>query len=146
MVPNEETTSLVLECFCTRGDNIWEMSDDDIARQCVKDLENKLGLVKPGEVVDGKVVRALQAYPVYDLDYAPKIELVKEYLNQFEGLYIVGRGGTHRYNNADHSIEMGLLLYRSLAGLRGGLPGSEHRAGLSGNRIRRRTQKGCLPG
>ncbi|TNC88408.1 MAG: FAD-dependent oxidoreductase [Alcanivorax sp.] len=116
MVPNEETTSLVLECFCTRGDNIWEMSDDDIARQCVKDLENKLGLVKPGEVVDWKVVRALQAYPVYDLDYAPKIELVKEYLNQFEGLYIVGRGGTHRYNNADHSIEMGLLLGRHLLG------------------------------
>jgi hypothetical protein len=28
----------------------------------------------------------------------------------------VGRGGTFRYNNADHSIEMGLMLARRLLG------------------------------
>ena len=29
---------------------------------------------------------------------------------------MVGRGGTFRYNNADHSIEMGLLMGRRLLG------------------------------
>jgi hypothetical protein len=30
--------SLVLECFCTGGDAIWSLSDDDVARRCVRDL------------------------------------------------------------------------------------------------------------
>ena len=116
MVPTDDTTSLVLECFCTKDDHVWEMTDDEIARQCISDLERKLKLITADDVIDWVIVRALQAYPVYDMDYKGKVDTVKEYLNQFKGLYIVGRGGTHRYNNADHSIEMGLLLGRHLLG------------------------------
>lgn len=116
MVPNEETSSLVLECFCTRGDHIWSMSDEEIAARCISDLERKLKFLTADEVIDTFCVRALQAYPVYDMEYSPKIEKVTSYLNGIEGLYIVGRGGTHRYNNADHSIEMGLLLGQHLEG------------------------------
>jgi protoporphyrinogen oxidase len=116
MVPGDDTTSLVLECFCTRGDHIWELSDDVIARQCIADLERKLKLISADDVIDWVIVRALQAYPVYDMEYKGKIDKVTDYLEGFEGLYIVGRGGTHRYNNADHSIEMGLLLGRHLLG------------------------------
>ncbi len=116
MVPGDDTTSLVLECFCTKDDHIWQMSDDEIAKQCISDLERKLKLLTADDVIDWVVVRALQTYPVYDMDYKGKVDTVKEYLNQFKGLYIVGRGGTHRYNNADHSIEMGLLLGRHLLG------------------------------
>ncbi|MHC5064737.1 MAG: hypothetical protein ACYTG5_12275, partial [Planctomycetota bacterium] len=32
------------------------------------------------------------------------------------GLHMVGRGGTFRYNNADHSVEMGQLLAKKLLG------------------------------
>jgi len=116
MVPNDDTTSLVLECFCTYGDHVWEMTDDEIARQCIADLERKLKLISADDVIDWVIVRARQTYPVYDMDYKRKVETTKEYLDQFEGLYIVGRGGTHRYNNADHSIEMGLLLGPHLLG------------------------------
>jgi protoporphyrinogen oxidase len=116
MVPDQNTSSLVLECFCTRGDDIWNMSDDEIAQQCISDLERKLKFLTADEVIETFCVRALQAYPVYDMGYAPKIEAVTNYLNEIEGLYIVGRGGTHRYNNADHSIEMGLLLGQHLEG------------------------------
>jgi len=92
------------------------MTDDDIAKQCIADLERKLKLISADDVIDWVIVRARQTYPVYDMDYKRKVETTKEYLDQFEGLYIVGRGGTHRYNNADHSIEMGLLLGRHLLG------------------------------
>jgi hypothetical protein len=34
-----------------------------------------------------------------------------------ERLAIVGRGGTFRYNNADHSVEMGLLTAQMIRGL-----------------------------
>jgi protoporphyrinogen oxidase len=116
MVPDQSTTSLVLECFCTKDDHLWQMSDEDIGNRCAKDLEEKLKFIDSSEVIDFQVVRSLQAYPVYDLDYADNIKVINDYLAGFEGLHIVGRGGTHRYNNADHSIEMGLLLGRKILG------------------------------
>ncbi len=116
MVPDQSTTSLVLECFCTKDDHIWQMTDEQVGERCVADLEQKLGFIKASEVIDFQVVRTLQAYPVYDLEYGDKIKTIHDYLGGFEGLHIVGRGGTHRYNNADHSIEMGLLLGRKILG------------------------------
>ena len=116
MVPDQTTTSLVLECFCTKDDHIWQMSDEDVARRCIDDLDNKLNFIDSSEVIDFAVVRTLQAYPVYDLEYAGKLKVINDFLAGFEGLHIVGRGGTHRYNNADHSIEMGLLLGRKILG------------------------------
>lgn len=116
MVPDQSTTSLVLECFCTKGDHIWQLTDEEVGQRCCEDLANKLGFIELDEVIDVQCVRSLQAYPVYDLGYAEKIATINEYLGGFEGLHIVGRGGTHRYNNADHSIEMGLLLGRKILG------------------------------
>lgn len=116
MVPDQSTTSLVLECFCTKDDHIWKLTDEEVGQRCVEDLEKKLKFIDSAEVIDFTCVRTLQAYPVYDLEYADKIEVINEFLAGFEGLHIVGRGGTHRYNNADHSIEMGLLLGRKILG------------------------------
>lgn len=116
MVPDQSTTSLVLECFCTKDDHIWSMSDEEIGQRCIEDLQNKLKFIDSSEVIDFTCIRTLQAYPVYDLEYADKIAVIHNFLSGFEGLHIVGRGGTHRYNNADHSIEMGLLLGRKILG------------------------------
>ncbi len=116
MVPDEEHTSLVLECFCERSDHIWEMSDDEIVERCVRDLVDILRFVEEHEVIGWQVVRTVQAYPVYDLQYKENMAAVQSYLQRHEGLHIVGRGGSFRYNNADHSIEMGLLLGRRLLG------------------------------
>ena len=116
MVPDDEHTSVVLECFCTRGDAIWQMTDEQIVQRCLRDLVDKLKFVRDEEFEDAAVVRTTHTYPVYDLEYAEKIATIKAFLRDFEGLHIVGRGGTFRYNNADHSIEMGLLLGRRLLG------------------------------
>lgn len=116
MVPDEEHTSLVLECFCSKGDHIWSMTDAEIARRCVLDLAEKLHFIDEADLEDFHVVRVRDAYPVYDLSYTSKVELIQKHLRQHKGLHTVGRGGTFRYNNADHSIEMGLLLGRELLG------------------------------
>jgi protoporphyrinogen oxidase len=116
MVPDDDHTSLVLECFCTEGDEIWTMSDEDVAKRCVDDLVDKLKFIDRSEYEGATIVRTRHAYPVYDLDYSRKTELITNYLSKFEGLHICGRGGTFRYNNADHSIEMGLMLGQRLLG------------------------------
>jgi protoporphyrinogen oxidase len=116
MVRDEDHTSVVLECFCSEGDAIWTMSDDDIGRRCVQDLCDKLHFIEKDEVEDLKVIRAKFAYPVYDIHYRDKLSLIQSNLRKYTGLHTVGRTGTFRYNNADHSIEMGLLLARKLLG------------------------------
>jgi protoporphyrinogen oxidase len=115
MVADDDHTSLVLECFCTEGDHIWTMSDEAIGSRCIQDLE-KLRFIQRCEVEDVLVIRTRDAYPVYDLFYQKKISLIQDELRKYIGLHTVGRGGTFRYNNADHSIEMSLRLARKLLG------------------------------
>lgn len=116
MVPDDDHTSLVLECFCTHGDATWNLNDDEIQERCVRDLVDKLKFIRDEEVEGTTIVRTRETYPVYDMEYARKIDVIHEFLKPLEGLHIVGRGGTFRYNNSDHSIEMGLLLGQKLLG------------------------------
>ena len=116
MVADDDHTSLVLECFCTEGDHIWTMSDEAIGRRCIQDLVEKLNFIEAREVEDVVVIRTRDAYPVYDLLYQKKLSLIQDELRKYVGLHTVGRGGTFRYNNADHSIEMGLRLARKMCG------------------------------
>jgi protoporphyrinogen oxidase len=92
------------------------MSNEAIASRCIRDLVEKLKFIEESEVADVLVIRTRGAYPVYDLEYRKKISAVQECLQKYEGLHTVGRGGTFRYNNADHSIEMGLTLAHRLLG------------------------------
>ena len=117
LVPDADHTSLVLECFCSRGDGTWQMSDAEITERCVGDLADKLAFIDRRRVVGSVVIRIPNAYPVYDLDYARKLAVINDALGAFPGLHTVGRGGTFRYNNTDHSIEMGLLCAHRIAGL-----------------------------
>lgn len=116
MVPDDEHTSLVLECFCTAGDEIWNLTDEEITERCVRDLVDKLKFIKQEEFEGSMIVRTKYCYPVYDLAYAGKLEVINDYIDGFEGLHISGRGGIFRYNNADHSVEMGLMLGQKLLG------------------------------
>lgn len=118
MVPSDEYTSLVIEYFCTRGDHIWSMSDEELVNQTVKHLVEDLGFVKPEEVIGGFSVRATKAYPTYDVGYQEPLNIMKDYIRGIENLQYIGRGGSFRYNNTDHSIETGLLAAKNILGER----------------------------
>ena len=112
----EGKTSLVLEFFCDAGDEIWRRSDEALCDLAVRDLSEKLQFIEPRDVIDGFAVRSRDAYPRYGLNYREAAGTVKDYLRSFRNLAIVGRGGTFRYNNADHAIETGLLAARNVLG------------------------------
>jgi protoporphyrinogen oxidase len=120
MVPDQSTTCLGFEYFCTKGDELWSMSDDKLVELATKEL-GVIGLVEPGLVVDGTVVRVPKAYPVYDEEYARALVDVRGCLEQFPNLQSVGRNGTHTYNNQDHSMVMAMLAVRNLFGERNDL-------------------------
>jgi hypothetical protein len=58
--------------------------------------------------------RQTNVYPVYDLAYATHLQAIKSYLDSFENLRVIGRPGRFKYNNQDHSLEMGILAARSI--------------------------------
>ena len=64
------------------------------------------------------------AYPLYDIEYRPHAERVLEYVDSFDNMLSTGRQGRFKYNNMDHSMEMGLA---AGAELLDGAAGADHR-------------------
>ncbi|NNU16646.1 glycosyltransferase [Parvularcula sp. ZS-1/3] len=115
MVPDEGTSSLGMEYFCHEGDGLWEMSDEDLIKQAGEELE-KIGLAPASSVIDGAIIRQPKAYPVYDADYTPNLEIVRAWLEGFDNFQTVGRNGMHRYNNQDHSMLTAMLAADNILG------------------------------
>ncbi len=101
----ENTVWLGLEYFCSEGDNLWTMKDEDFSKFAIEELA-KIGIILEEDVLDSVVVRVKKAYPAYFGSYK-EFPKVQEYLNKINNLYCVGRNGQHRYNNMDHSILTG---------------------------------------
>jgi len=118
MVPSDDYTSLVVEYFCSRGDQIWTMTDEQLVEQTVKHLVEDMGFISRDEVLGGFAIRAPRAYPSYVIGYEQPLTKLKEYIAQFENLQYIGRGGSFRYNNTDHSIETGMLAAKNVLGER----------------------------
>jgi protoporphyrinogen oxidase len=115
MVPDSSTTCLGLEYFCFEGDHLWESSDADLLARGKQEIA-KLGLADAKHIIDGKVVRAPKAYPVYDDTYQNALQEIRRFLEQLPNLQLIGRNGMHRYNNQDHSMLTGMLAARNILG------------------------------
>ena len=103
MVPDPSKACVGLEYFCFAGDELWNMDDDKLVELGMKEL-GMLGLAKPDTLEFGFATRVPKAYPMYDMDYAERIEAIRGWLDGIENLQQVGRNGLHRYNNSDHSM------------------------------------------
>jgi protoporphyrinogen oxidase len=117
MVPDPTRTCLGLEYFCFEHDGLWDASDASLIALATSELV-QLGLIREDEVEEGTVVRVPKAYPVYDETLAESLRIVRRFLEGLSNLQLVGRNGTHRYNNQDHSMLTAMLAVRNLLGER----------------------------
>lgn len=115
MAPEKGRTNIGMEYFCNEGDDTWNMSDNAMVTLASRELE-KLGLARRGNVADALVIRQANAYPVYDDGYRRNLDILRGYLDGFENLQTIGRSGTHRYNNMDHSMQSGILAAKNILG------------------------------
>ena len=106
-------TSLFIEFFCFEGDTIWNATKEKLLEMTMQHLE-PLGFCKRNEIRHSYLMRQKKVYPIYDTDYKEYVDAVKAYLDRFENLYYIGRPGRFRYNNQDHSLEMGIMAARSI--------------------------------
>lgn len=113
MVRDPARTSLGMEYFCTSGDGLWNLADSELIELAKREIA-LIGLAESADVEDGCVLRAPEAYPVYDAEYRGALALVREYVDGLENFSTIGRNGLHRYNNQDHAMLTGMLAARNL--------------------------------
>jgi len=119
MVPDPDKACVGLEYFCFEGDALWLMEDTALVELAARELE-QLRLSPQSKVERGFAIRVPKAYPIYDADYAQRVETIRTWLDGIENLQQVGRNGLHRYNNSDHSM---LTAMRAVDNL---LTGADH--------------------
>jgi protoporphyrinogen oxidase len=102
LVRDPGTVWIGMEYFCSEGDELWEMPDDELKRLGLQEMRH-LKLAEPQEHLDSVVIRMPKAYPGYFGTYGSFDEL-RKYLDAIPNLFLVGRNGMHRYNNQDHSM------------------------------------------
>ncbi len=103
VVDLEHTVWIGLEYFCSEGDKLWNMSDEEFSAFGISEMI-KMGLIDSKEdVIDTHSESVKKAYPAY-FDTYSEIDTLIDYLKGIDNLYCVGRNGQHRYNNIDHSM------------------------------------------
>jgi len=102
LVKDENNVWIGLEYFCNEGDYFWRMSDKNLVEFAINELV-KIDFIEKEDVLDATVIRMPKAYPAYFGSY-DRFPIIKEFLDPFGNLFLIGRNGMHRYNNQDHSM------------------------------------------
>ena len=102
-------TVLALEYWCYDEDAIWSDNDQVLIQRAEQECR-RIGLLGAWPVTAGHVVRVRRCYPVYARGYRTTLAPIIKYLQSFDNLWPIGRYGSFKYNNQDHSILMGLLV------------------------------------
>ena len=110
----EHTMWIGMEYFCSEGDALWEMSDEDFIRMATGELA-AIGVVDPEDILDVCRVKIKKAYPAYFGSYY-ELDKVRSFLDGIDNLWCLGRNGQHRYNNMDHSMLSAMECVRNLEG------------------------------
>jgi protoporphyrinogen oxidase len=101
----EGVTVLCAELPCDPDEKWWSMSDQELGDYFCEWL-GKLGLPVTVNVRTCITRRLSHAYPVYDLDYQNRFELIDNWLSSLDGLLVFGRQGLFAHDNTHHAFSM----------------------------------------
>lgn len=108
------THILCLEYWCGAGDDMWNQHDRTWVDMGHEDLK-KLGY-EPHTLRRSHVVRLANTYPVITHESERLMTEIVQELERHPRLQTVGRGGSFKYNNQDHCIEMGIRAAKKVLG------------------------------
>lgn len=107
------TVWIGLEYFVNKGDDLWNMPKQAFIDFAIDEI-TRIGLISnPKEVMDSVQIKVEKAYPAYFGTYN-QFDVLKEYINNIDNLYCIGRNGQHRYNNMDHSMMTAIVAVESI--------------------------------
>jgi protoporphyrinogen oxidase len=102
LVSGKDKVWIGLEYFCNETDPLWKLSDEEMAKFAIGEVA-KIGILNAEDVEDSHVVHVPKTYPAYFGSY-DRFEVIRDYTDRIENLFLVGRNGMHKYNNQDHSM------------------------------------------
>lgn len=102
MVADIDKVWIGLEYFCNEGDTLWKMKDDDFIQFAINELHS-IDIIDKKDVLDSTLIRVPKTYPAYFGSYS-QFNVIRDFTDSFENLFLVGRNGMHKYNNQDHSM------------------------------------------
>lgn len=102
LIANSEKVWIGLEYFCSDGDELWVMPDSKFINFAINELHS-IGIIDKSEVIDSTIIRMPKAYPAYFGTYS-RFNVIKNFIDKYENLFLIGRNGMHKYNNQDHSM------------------------------------------
>jgi protoporphyrinogen oxidase len=112
MVNDSNSFWLGLEYFCNTGDALWNKSDAELIELAKNEIA-LINIIEADSFLDATVVRMPKAYPTYTGAY-DKFEIIKNYTDHYDNLFLVGRNGMHKYNNQDHSMLTAMLAVENI--------------------------------
>ncbi len=105
---------ICLEYWCFDKDNIWSWNNEQLGELAKTEI-GKIGLIpETANVLNYHIERVARCYPVYETGYKKHLDIVVDYMKTVKGVTPIGRYGSFKYNNQDHSILMGLLAAEQL--------------------------------
>ncbi|MBH53504.1 MAG: UDP-galactopyranose mutase [Opitutaceae bacterium] len=110
---DKDHTVLCSELWCNDDGPMWKENDETIIQKVDQELE-AIGLIDQSDIIEGKVIRIPRSYPVYKKGYKEPVSKIEAFLKDFENVIPIGRYGTFKYNNQDHSILMGILISENI--------------------------------
>jgi Protoporphyrinogen oxidase len=113
MYGTHDEAILCLEYWSYDMDALWTMGDADLIALAKREI-TETALVAASAILDGHVVRMHRSYPVYSCGYREKLEKLQRAAGTISGVHFIGRNGSFKYNNQDHSILMGLLVAENI--------------------------------
>ena len=108
-------THLCLEYWTNEDDALFNQDSGSFEAMAQADLK-RLGLMNSAQIVSCKVLKVAKTYPIYYNGYQEDLKALQQQLNGIENLYPIGRYGSYKYNNQDHSLLMGMLAAQKIAG------------------------------
>jgi protoporphyrinogen oxidase len=102
LVSDDQNVWVGVEYFCYEGDELWNKSQEEMAQFAAEELD-RIGIIDKNDVLDSTVIKMPKTYPAYFGAYS-RFDEVRNYIDRFDNLFLVGRNGMHRYNNQDHSM------------------------------------------
>ena len=102
-----------LEYICGEDDAIWKMEEGEIFALAREEIM-RMGAADAEDILDGAVIKMGKVYPAYFGTY-DRFDVVREFTDSFENLFLIGRNGMHRYNNQDHSMLTAMTAVENIA-------------------------------
>lgn len=109
------STILCLEYWCNNTDILWNAEDQSIFNIAKSDLE-LWPVTKGHKILNFHVLKLDKSYPVYGPGYEEDLEKLIKCIDSYKNVFSIGRAGSFKYNNQDHSLLMGIKTAQKICG------------------------------